>query len=131
MKPVWNDQNLAEVRRLAAAGLACSEIGEKIGMSGKAVRRKCLKEGIEAKRLTEAEAMRLRVLQLAADERRNERKKRRRAAEKGSRSLQIKISRTSALYRRTMFKPIPEMTKAEARAMFAEAVRNTAAMPVE
>lgn len=127
---VWNEQKVSWLRRLAAKGLACSEIGEIMGMPGMAIRRKCVKEGIEAVRLTQQEADALAVLAAQADERRN--KRRRQTRKPAPRAAFSPLaSPTSAAYRRQMYERIPEMTKSQARAMCAEAFRNTAAMPVE
>lgn len=130
---VWNDELVDRLRRLAAKGLACSEIGEIMGMPGRAIRRKCVKEGIPNVKCTAAEAEELARLKEAAEERRRQRKRAARRAAKpaGAEFKPQGISPTSALYRRTYFPPIPEMSKSQARAMLAEAVRNTAAMPVE
>lgn len=136
---VWNSENLERLRDLAAARMPAALIGEALGLTALTVWRRCVKDSIDAVRLTPEEERVLRARRDAAERRRNKRRSARRSAQRmAAREAKTPcivvgpfVSPTSASYRRNMFERAPEMTKSQLRAELAQAVRNTAAMPVE
>lgn len=133
-KRVFTSEMMATLRDLAAKGVACSVIGEAMGITAISVFRCCRKEGIDVARYTDAEAEHQRERRRAWDATKRDNRRDRRRAERKTIAravIPMDTSPTSPVYRRRIIGIAGEMTKSQLRAELAQAVRNTAAMPVE
>jgi hypothetical protein len=123
----WTDETRAQVRALAANGLAASEIGSTIGATKAAILTVAYRSGINIIMHTEAE-----LAEMRARARLREKRKRQKWAAKHptnaiSVSVQLGTSKTAPIYRNQLPR-LPEMSKNALREMIAQAVRNTAEM---
>ncbi|MGY3359770.1 hypothetical protein ACVWZK_006433 [Bradyrhizobium sp. GM0.4] len=142
----WTEDEMSTLRQLWQKGLSASQIGARLGKSRNAVLGKLHRLG-DSGRVLIVDPVKLK---LRAEERRQahvakERRRRARLAS-GLGSLRAPraiepvafkapvvpsfVSKTSPSYRDRLVK-LPDMTVGQRRDMLAEAVRNTAAMPVE
>jgi hypothetical protein len=120
----WTDERIARVTTLAAAGSYGSDIGADIGCSLHSVLTICGKQGIPVNRYTPEE-------QRYFDKKTQEREARKNAKRRKKPATEARFvflpgtSKTSPIYR-NQFPKLPEMSRAQLRAMLADAVRNTA-----
>lgn len=132
----WNEENTARLRELAASGMPVSEIGGLLGAGVLSVTGKCGSLGIPFVRRSPAEEVEYRE-QKRATERNRMRFKRARRRERAQAEQAVspraaaprRLERESFAFRRAA--PVAQLTKSQLRAELAQAVRNTAAMPVE
>lgn len=121
----WTDEWRAQLRRLAASGLAASEIGNLVGASKPSVMAVAIRNGIPLILHTEAELADMRALARL-------REKRKRIKRRSGSGLSISVdpgtTKTSPVYRNQLPRLPDGLSKNELRAMIAEAVRNTAEM---
>lgn len=120
----WTDERRAQLRSLAAAGFAASEIAALIGASKLSVMACCARRNIDVVLHTEAELEAMRVKARLREKRRDDKKRATRLP-----AIRITVatgtSRTAPIYRNQLPR-VREMSKNELRADLARAVRNTA-----
>jgi len=132
----WNEENTARLRVLASAGTPASAIASELGTTALSVTGKCGYLGIPVVKRSPAEEAEYRD-QKRATERNRMRFKRARRRERAQESQKAvvpsaaprRLERESFAFRRAP--QVAQLTKSQLRAELAQAVRNTAAMPVE
>lgn len=132
----WNEENTARLRVLASARTPASLIASELGATALSVIGKCVQLGIPIVKRSPTEEVEYGE-QKRATERNRMRFKRARRREKAQAEQAVsspataprRVERAAFSFRRSA--PVAQLTKSQLRAELAQAVRNTAAMPVE
>lgn len=124
----WTDERIARVAKMAAAGYYGSQIGAEIGCSLHSILTICGIEGIAVNRYTPQEQAYFDEKTKAREKRSylKWREKRRVSGGLATEDLHPSTPKTSPVYRNTLPRLPDHTSKAELRAMIAEAFRNTA-----
>jgi hypothetical protein len=127
----WTVERRNQLCKLAAPGMAASEIGALIGTSKLSVLNCCKRRGIDVATHTDAEREIARAVAREANRRKQARWQAKQKAMAVAAPIRVMpgTSRTDPIYRNQLPR-LPEMSKNALRAMFAQAVRNTAEMSI-